>query len=84
MVKAAVGRPFASQSEFTIPYQIPRIGGTILWWIWFGLPFLTMRPIWVKPSGLRPLPIITTADRRLTSNLTDPSELASRAGGDGL
>ena len=32
------------------------------WWFRFGLPTLTMSPIWLYTCRRRPLPIITTAD----------------------
>ena len=68
-------------SGFTIPYHNFRIGGTIHWCFWFGLPTLTRLQIWVKPCRGSPLPIITTAATRLTSNQIHHSELDSRAGG---
>ena len=33
-----IGRRSASQSEFTIAYHIPCIGGVIGWCFWFGHP----------------------------------------------
>ena len=56
----------ADHSGFTNAYHIFRRPGTNHWLIWFGLPFFTMSPFWVKPPGGRPLPIITTATKQLT------------------
>ena len=61
MVMGTHPRRSASQSEFTIPYQDPCSRCETHWWFRFGLPGLTMSPIWVWTYRVPPLPIITTA-----------------------
>ena len=63
------GHMVGGRSGSTNAYHISRSGGVNLWWFWFGLPTLTSLPIWVKPSGPRSLPNITTANKGLTIGL---------------
>ena len=63
LVSVGKGCQAAVGSEFTNPYHISRSDGVITWWFWFGLPLLTMSPIWVEAGHVRPLPIITTATK---------------------
>ena len=59
------GTQAADRSGFTIPYHIFRIGGTMHWCFWFGLPIVTSLQIWVGTGHRRPLPTFTTWRRGL-------------------
>ena len=63
------GHMVGGRSGSTNAYHISRSGGVNLWWFWFGLPFFTRPPIWVRTGRGRPLPNITTANKGLTIGL---------------